>query len=155
MKIIYHCFGGSHSSVTVAALHLGLLNKGQLPSAEELMALPYYDKTNDNDFGCIHYMGRDDMGNEVYVLGKKSLGDRFNNVLMGVAEILDKEDQLMAVNVMKHVNWSMKIGGFTSRRIKIPLLGRPVVIWGTRKAFGHMIRLVDTTRLRVLNSKQA
>ncbi len=153
MKVIYHCFGGSHSSVTVAALHLGLLNKGKLPSAEELMALPYYDKTNDHDFGCIHYMGADDMGNEIYVLGKKSLGDRFNNILMGVAEIMNKEDQLLTVNVMKQVNWGMKLGGFTSRRMKIAFLGRPVVVWGTRKAFGNMIKLMETTRVRVLNKQ--
>ncbi|CFX21207.1 Protein of unknown function DUF3189 [Syntrophomonas zehnderi OL-4] len=154
MKIIYHCYGGSHSSVTAAALHLGWLDKDKLPNYEELMALPYYDKTNDSDFGSIRFMGRDDMENEIYVLGKKSLGNRFNHILMGVAKIINQEDQLVVVNVMKHVNWSMKIGGFTSRRINIPLLGRPVVIWGTRKAFEHMTRLVEATRLRVINSKQ-
>ncbi|HEX3010797.1 MAG TPA: DUF3189 family protein, partial [Syntrophomonadaceae bacterium] len=39
MKIIYHCFGGSHSSVTAAAIHLGLIEKHRPPSMEELMSL--------------------------------------------------------------------------------------------------------------------
>ncbi len=154
MKIIYHCFGGAHSSVTVAAIHMGWLNKAKLPSSEDLMDLPYYDKTTDDDFGTIHYMGTDEMGNDVYVLGKKSLGDRFSRLMMGVAEILYKEDQLLAVNVMKHVNLWMKLGGFTSRRLNFTFIGRPVVIWGTRKAYDSMVKLVEVTRLRVLSNKQ-
>ncbi|HPT69675.1 MAG TPA: DUF3189 family protein [Syntrophomonas sp.] len=154
MKIIYHCFGGSHSSVTAAALHVGLLAKDRLPEPQELMALPYYDKTNNNDFGAIHFMGRDEQGNEIYVLGKKSLGNRFSHLLMGVAELLGKEDQILVVNVMDRVNISMKLGGFTSRRINIPFLGRPVVIQGTRQAFGAIINLVEAIKFRVLNIKQ-
>lgn len=154
MKVIYHCYGGSHSSVTAAALHLGMLNKGKLPAPEDLMALPYYDKTNDSDFGSIRYMGSDENGNDVYVMGKKSLGDRFNKILMGVAEILKKDDQLIVVNCMHHVNWSMKLGGFTSRRLNLTYLGRPVVSWGTKKAFAQLVNLVEITRLRILRVTQ-
>jgi hypothetical protein len=71
MKIIYHCFGGSHSSVTAAALHLGMLDKTRIPTREQLMDVPYYDKTSDEDFGSIRYMGTDEFGHDVYVLGKK------------------------------------------------------------------------------------
>lgn len=152
MKIIYHCFGGSHSSVTAAALHLGMLNKGKLPTRQDLMALPYYDKTDDADFGSIHYMGTDDMGNEVFVMGKKSLGNRFSEVLMGVAEILAKDQELMVINCINHVNWEMKIGGFTSRRMRLAALGRPVVAWGTRRAFAQLVNLVEITRLRALRA---
>lgn len=154
MKIIYHCFGGSHSSVTTAALHLGLLAKDRLPTPQELMDLPYYDKTNNDDFGSIHYMGRDEKGNEIYILGKKSLGNRFSHLLMGVAEVLGKEDQIMVVNVMDRVNTSMKVGGFTSRRIGIPFMGRPVVVQGTRQAFQAMVNLVEVIKVRVLDLKQ-
>lgn len=155
MKIIYHCFGGSHSSVTAAALHLGLLDKGYPPSNEELMRLPYYDKTCNADFGTIRLMGVDEYGNEVYVLGKKSLGDRYSNILMGVAAMLGVEDELIVVNCMNRVNWMMKIGGFTSRRIGIPLLGRPVVTWGTRRAFMSLINLVEITRLKAMHSSKS
>ncbi|NLV21409.1 MAG: DUF3189 family protein [Syntrophomonadaceae bacterium] len=154
MKIIYHCFGGSHSSVTAAALHLGLLSKERLPTAQELMALPYYDKTNDDDFGSIHYMGRDEKGNEIYILGKKSLGNRFSHLLMGIAEMLGKEDQIMVVNVMERVNMSMKLGGFTSRRVSMPVLGRPVVIQGTRQAFASLVNMVEVIKIRILDLKQ-
>jgi hypothetical protein len=154
MNIIYHCFGGSHSSVTAAAIHLGWLDKRRLPTEDELMALPFYDKTNDDDFGSIKYMGTDEFGNKVFVLGKKSLGDRFNNLLMGVAAILNRQDQLMAVNCMSRVNWSMKLGGFTSRRAGITILGRPVVSWGTRRAFWLLVNLVEVTRLKAIGNSR-
>ncbi len=151
MKIIYHCFGGSHSSVTAAALHLGILNQNQIPTTEDLMKIPYYDKTNDSDFGSIRFMGTDELGNDIYVLGKKSLGNRFSSILMGVAEILGRQDDLIVVNCMDIVNWSMKLGGFTSRRLGLVSLGRPVVSWGTRKAFGQLVNLVAITRVKAIH----
>lgn len=150
MKIIYHCFGGSHSSVTAAALHLGLLNSSHKPAPQDLLRIPYFDKTCDSDFGSIRLMGIDESGNEIYVLGKKSLGNRFSSILMGVAEILGKQDDLIVVNCMTSVNWSMKIGGFTSRRLGLVLMGRPLVIWGTRRAFKQLVKLVEITRIKAM-----
>ena len=73
LKIIYHCYGGSHSSVIAAALHLKWIDKDRLPSEEEMMAIPYYDKTDNGDFGSILFIGIDESGNEIYVLGKKGM----------------------------------------------------------------------------------
>jgi hypothetical protein len=131
-----------------------MLNKYKPPTVEDLMKIPYYDKTKDADFGTIRYMGTDEFGNEIYVLGKKSLGNRYSAILMGVAEILEKSDQLVVVNCMDLVNWSMKIGGFTSRRLRLALLGRPVVTWGTKKAFQQLVNLVEITRVKLLGKNQ-
>lgn len=149
MKIIYHCFGGSHSSVVAAAIHLGLVGKDRPPTLEELMALPYFDKTTNDDFGSIRFMGVDKNENEVYVLGKKSLGDRYSHIIMGVAEILGHQDEVMAINCINSVNWTMKIGGFMSRRAGIVSLGRPIVGWGTRDAYLDLVRLVEITKLKI------
>ncbi len=154
MKIIYHCFGGSHSSVTAAALHLGLIDKHRPPTVDELMSLPYFDKTTEADFGSIRFMGIDEYGNEVYVLGKKSMSERLTHILKGLAQILGVEDQVLVVNAMDRVNISMKLGGFTSRRIGLPSVGRPVVSRGTIKAFFQLVNLVEITRLKALRTKQ-
>lgn len=151
MKIIYHCYGGSHSSVMAAALHLGLIPKNRIPSLNELMNIPYYDKTNNSDFGSIRLMGVDEYKNEVYVLGKKSMGDRYSRLLMGVAEILGCSDELMAVNCMNRVNLAMKLGGFSSRKMGIVSLGRPVLVRGSQKAFMELVNLVEITRLRAMH----
>ncbi|MGS0746464.1 DUF3189 family protein [Syntrophomonas erecta subsp. sporosyntropha] len=149
MKIIYHCFGGSHSSVVAAAIHLGLVGKDRPPTLEELMALPYFDKTTNADFGSIRFMGVDKNENEVYVLGKKSLGDRYSHIIMGVAGILGYQDEVMAINCINSVNWIMKIGGFMSRRAGIVSLGRPIVGWGTQDAYLDLVRLVEITKLKI------
>lgn len=154
MKIIYHCFGGSHSSVLAACLHLGLISKERLPSTEEMLALPYFDKTDKRDFGRIRFMGVDEEQNEVYVLGKKSLGDRYDRVLKGIAAILGKEDEVMVVDCMSRVNVAMKLGGFTSRRMGWARLGRPVLGQGSRRAFLNLVNLVEITRLQIMNKLQ-
>ena len=151
MIIIYHCYGGSHSSVTAAAIHLGLIGKDKPPTNEELMAIPYFDNTTDNDFGSIRFIGFDEYNNSVYVMGKKSQADRFSHVLMGIGELLGKKEEILAVNTMGRVNWSMKLGGFTSRRVGLAFLGRPLLLKGTTKAFWDLVSLVEMTRLKILN----
>ncbi len=154
MKIIYHCFGGSHSSILAAALHLGLIEKKRLPSMDEMLALPYFDKTSKMDFGSIRFMGIDEYKNEVYVLGKKNVGRRYGNILIGVAELLGKKVEIIFVDCMTRVNLGMKLGGFTSRRIGWVSLGRPVLGRSTRKAFWDLVNLVEITRLRAINTVQ-
>lgn len=151
MKVIYHCYGGAHSSVIAAALHLKLIEKHRLPSIEEMMAIPYYDKTDNGDFGSIRFMGIDESGNEVYVLGKKSMGDKYTQILVGVAEILGVGDQIIATDCLNRVNMSMKLGGFLSRRVGLVFPGRPVLSRGTRKAFMTLVNLVETVRIRSMN----
>lgn len=151
IKIIYHCYGGSHSSVMAAALHLGLLAKDRIPSETELMAIPYFDKTTNADFGSIRFMGKDEYNNDVYVLGKMSMGDRYSRLLQGIAGILGEEKQLLVVNCMNRVNTFMKLGGFSSRKMGLVSLGRPVVVRGSKKAFLELVNLVEITRLRALH----
>ncbi len=151
MKVIYHCYGGAHSSVIAAALHLKIIGKHRLPTIDEMMAIPYYDKTVNGDFGSIRFMGIDDSGNEVYVLGKKSMGDKYTKILMGVAEIMGAGDQIIAIDCLNRVNLSMKLGGFMSRRIGLIFPGRPVLFRGTRGAFMKLVNLVETVRLKSMN----
>jgi len=148
MKIIYHCYGGAHSSVTAAGIHLGLLPTHRLPTGDELMRLPYFDKTDGNDFGLIRMMGVDEYGNEVYVLGKKGMGERFSRTLEGMAKIIGAEQELRVVNTMACVNWIMMIGGYLSRRMGLLSIGRPLVIYGTRKAFFHLVKMVKDCQLK-------
>ena len=93
-------------------------------------------------------MGIDGYGNQMYVLGK-GLGDRFSRVLEGVAELMGVERELLVVNTMIYVNWLMMLGGYVSRRVGLPILGRPVVCYGTRKAFLDLVGLVKTVKLKV------
>lgn len=116
------------------------------------MRVPYYDKTTDADFGSIRYMGTDEAGNDIYVFGKKTFNNRYSALLMGIARILGEQEELVMIDCMNRVNWSMKIGGFTSRRLGLTFVGRPIVSWGTRQAFAQLVNLVEITRIKTLGN---
>lgn len=147
MKIIYNCYGGSHSSVTSAAIHLGLFKCGKTPCVEELWDLPYYDTQVKKDHGVLHYMGIDDLNHQVYVVGRRNMGKPVKRLFAGLAKVygIPKEDFLL-VDPMPYVNLAMVIGGFTSRRLGLIPLGRPIVSWGTRLAFPHLTQLVQRVK---------
>lgn len=150
MKVIYHCFGGAHSSVTAAAIHLGWIESHRLPTLEELMKIPYFDKTEQNDYGIIRFMGLDEKGHEVYILGKRNLGWRLNNVLIGLADLTGKKDELMVVNCLAYVNWMMMLGGFMSRRLGLIFPGRPILYEGVKNSFMNLTSMVSTIKLKMV-----
>lgn len=146
MKIIYQCYGGSHSSVLAAAIHLGLVDYNIFPSYEDLFALPFFDKTNDDDFGSIRLMGIDELGHEVYVLGKKDFSHRYSKIFSGIANLLGMEENLLAVDVIGKVNWVMKIGGYSSRKLGLVRVGRFFLYYGTKKSFYEIVSLVENIK---------
>ncbi len=156
MKIIYHCFGGSHSSVTAAALHLGLIPETRLPKAGELKQIPYFDRQLVEDHGDFKYMGADSEGNEVYIVGKRNLGPMFEPLIRGLARVFSiPQDDLLIVDTMSCVNWLMVVGGILSRRLGIVCVGRPIVIFGTRQSHANFVKLVDQVKTTIMQLKES
>ncbi|WP_027363384.1 DUF3189 family protein [Desulfotruncus alcoholivorax] len=151
MKIIYHCYGGTHSSVTAAAAHLGLLPDDRPPQTEELLAVPFFDTKEKNDHGDITIMGIDQYGNEICFVGQRGKPHLLENIVNSLAEhFAIPGDQFKLVNVMYKVNLSMKVGGTFSRRFRWINSGRPLVAWGTAKAYGQILKLVNFVKAREL-----
>ncbi|NLV15929.1 MAG: DUF3189 family protein [Syntrophomonadaceae bacterium] len=149
MKVIYHCFGGSHSSVTAAAIHLGILPPHSVPDTHQLLSLPYYDKTPGNEYGKIRFVGVSSDGHQVYVLGKENLGDRMNEIFYEIGRLLDLDNEFVAVNTMPSVNIFMMLGGYLSRRLGLARLGRPILVFGTRLAFPRLVEQVKATQINM------
>lgn len=146
MKIIYNCYGGAHSSVTAAALHLRLLSDTGCPSSAELLNLPYFDGQIRKDHGRLRFVGFDYWGNEVYIASKKNLGKFYGRIMKHLLLLGgEKPENFVFIDTMPYVNIWMVIGGFLSRRLGLTRIGRPIVIYGTKKAywkFVHLIHLV-------------
>lgn len=152
MKIIYHCYGGTHSSVTAAAIHLGILPNYRIPSAPELLALDFFDRRGGEDIGRIDFMGRDRYGNDVYVVGRRSRPQILYHITAGLAELFDiRPESYLLVDAGSCVNTSMRIGGVLSRRLGLVRLGRPVVSLGTIMAYKKLCRLVEEVQYRLLD----
>ncbi|WP_418790146.1 DUF3189 family protein [Phosphitispora sp. TUW77] len=148
MKIIYHCYGGAHSSVTAAAIHLGWLPTDRIPGNEEIKAIPYFDRPITRDHGRLQFMGNDEFGNDIYVIGRRSAATVFENMAIGLAGVYGfSPDQLLVVNVMPYVNWKMMVGGFTSRRLGLKAIGRPVVTAGVKFSYWKIVSMVNRIKV--------
>lgn len=151
MIIIYHCFGGAHSSVTAAAIHLGWLSPSQIPSKNDLMRIPYFDWQTRKDHGIFRFMGRDELGNKVFIIGRRNLREDFETLTYGLAEIYGfKREELLLVNTMTYINWMMILGGYLSRSQGMIQLGRPIVIKGVQHSFFKYVNMVNKVK-KILN----
>ncbi len=149
MKIIYHCFGGTHSSVTAAAAHLGNLPADRLPKPEELQSIPFFDNLDGRNHGKITLMGIDRAGNEVYFAGQRGKPHILENVIHGLAKHFQiPAESYRLVNVMHKVNISMRLGGVMSRKLKWIAAGRPLVTIGTIWAYPEILHLVRNTLVK-------
>jgi len=148
MKIIYHCFGGAHSSVTAAAVHLGWLPTDRIPTEEMIASLPLFDQNTNEDHGHIRLLGIDENNNEIYIAGRRNAARLFENIVTGITDIFERPaDEIRLVNVMPYVNWKMVFGGYTSRRLGVIKIGRPVVLTGIRYSYLKIVSLVHQVKI--------
>lgn len=147
MKIIYHCFGSAHTSVVSASIHLGLLSEDRLPTQEDLVQLPHYDKTEGHEIGNIFYVGRDHDGNDIYIMGVGTAKAIVPRVIWSLLEIynIPRED-LMLVDTLPNAHPLTKLGGFLSRRLHLVSLGRPLTVIGIRRHYSGYVSLVRSVR---------
>jgi len=152
MKVIYHDYGGSHSSVTAAAIHLGILAENRKPTPQELLEkVPHYDRLNSKDRGRILYRGTDEMGNEVFTMGAASAQKVAVNSIIDCTKMWKADTtELFFINTMPTVNIWMMIGGAMSRALNLVALGRPIVIWGTLMAYPKVSFLVKSKKLELI-----
>ncbi len=147
MHIIYHCVGGAHSSVIASAIHLGILPRNRRATNRELLSIPYFDNISPNQHGCIIPRGIDEYGNNIYTLSRQFSGKLIIRALEDLASILAKDDNsVVLINVSPAVNNIMKIGGFLSRKLNLVPIGRPIVLWGSRKAYMDMVKIALHTK---------
>ncbi|MFZ5943476.1 MAG: DUF3189 family protein [Bacillota bacterium] len=147
MHVIYNCYGGSHSSVTAACIHAGLLEEGQIPTAQQLLGLPYYDQQIAEDHGHIRFIGEDNFGNKIYITSKHNLSNNYQTIMRSIASIIEiPNEELVFIDTMPYVNFLMVIGGYLSRRLGLVKIGRPIVIKGTQIAFKNFSSLVNSIK---------
>lgn len=144
--IVYCCFGGTHSSPVAAAIHLGLLPRDRVPTWTELMAVPFFDRMTKAERGRLLPFGTDGRGRRVFVLGR---GPDARSVEAAVRSgwivAGGPRDGLRFVDTLACVNGWMRVGGFLSRAAGLVKLGRPLVLFGTQRAYRALCRLVEET----------
>ncbi|MDW7651622.1 MAG: DUF3189 family protein [Bacillota bacterium] len=148
-KIIYHCYGGAHSSVTAAAIHLRKFKPHKTPTQAELMELTLFDRQTKEGHGQLHFFGVDQWDNQVYSVGCRNVGTSVEKVLKQVSGMLELKDELVFVDTLHCVNIKMRVGGYISRRLGLIRQGRPLVLRGTQDAYPALVELVSRVQSEV------
>lgn len=147
MEVIYCCYAGSHTSVTAAGIHLGLLPTTVRPSPSEILSLPNFDQGSARRLGHVLKLGEDECGNNVYVAG---LGPNravtLTALRLVLAESHVKSDDLCIVDALSCISFWVRLGGFLSRRCGCVWLGRPLCVWGILARYGCFVRLVSEVK---------
>lgn len=144
MVFIYFCFGGTHSSVITASLHLGLISDQRIPTKEEILKLPHFDNLVSKHHGRIFFIGKDEKGNRVYTMGCRNKSRVIIKALKEIARIYNINiDSVKFINTIPCVNLYMRIGGYLSRYMGMVGLGSPLVVYGVRKAFFDFVKLAN------------
>jgi hypothetical protein len=143
MKLFYCCYGGAHTSVTCASIHLGYLPAERLPAASEFQAVPFYDKMENGKLGTPVFMGRDEMGWDIHIMGMKNAKQLVIPAMKSYLNVcgIDQKNYIL-VNALVDLHPITSIGGVASRKFGIISLGRPMTVWGIRKTYHKFVELV-------------
>ena len=143
MKLFYCCYGGAHTSVTCASIHLGYLPKDRVPEAREFLSVPFYDKMENKELGTPVFMGKDELGWDVYIMGMKN---EQQLVITSMKSYLNAcgldQKSFVLVNALVELHPVTSIGGMLSRRLGLVFPGRPMTVWGIGKpiqSFWHWL----------------
>ncbi|HHY93040.1 MAG TPA: DUF3189 family protein [Firmicutes bacterium] len=147
MKVVYSCSNRAYPAVAAAALHLGWL--GSNPSLAEIAALPYWNPAARAEYGAPVRLGRDEAGNEVFVLGRGPAGPLVERALVSAWLVCGQAPQeLVVVTTDPYLNLFTRLGAFLSHRPALATPGRLLVAFGIRRSLPALTRCVAQVKSR-------
>lgn len=149
MIFIYNCYGGTHTSSLASEIHLKRLPTDRLPTREEILGAKYFNKLTYKDMGRLIFRGVDDEGNKVFTLGRgmsKAILPCVENLLNLVHDECGVGEKFILSNLSPTVPPAMTMGGCLSRGFGIHFIGVPLLVIGTRQAYGRIASIVARTR---------
>lgn len=150
--MIYHCYGRAHSSVVAAHLHLGDLPDRGPVNLKTIINLPEFDKASSKDFAIPHWMGRDEWGNEIYIMGFGMFNPICVRTMEDLFRLFGRSEEFLLVNALTAIGLSARIGGGLSRGCGWVRIGRPLAAWGITRSLEKVRRLVNGVK-EVLREK--
>lgn len=151
MKVIYYCYGGTHTSVVAAAIHVGILSSAKVPGYEEFLKLKYFDNLSVKDQGRLIFFGMDENCNQVYSCGMRNNPQIVKNAMKSALHIYNiNYNELYFVNLLPYINTWVRLGGFLSRYLGIRSAGFPLIIKGSKKSFKIIADFVEEIKKELI-----
>lgn len=150
MIYIYNDYGGTHTTSLAAAHHLNILTPPEHTlTKEEILAVPYFNKLTKSDFGKLIFHGKDEKGDLVYTIGRKSsklIVPSLKELGLLLLNRFNIEERIVFSNTSPAVPITLSIGGFFSRGLGIDSIGVPFLIKGAQKCNKSIYELVENTK---------
>ncbi len=147
--VVYHCYGGAHTSVVSAALHLGRLPREGVLGRDDFEGLEQFDSLQTR-IGQIHHLGRDRRGVEVKALGLGGGTEVLWPLYLQLMDVVGwKQGEIIGCHTLPAAGWLLRVGGFLSCRLRLTWLGRPLVIRGVRRAHPRLVCYVEGVERRL------
>jgi hypothetical protein len=147
MIVIYHDVGGAHSSCVCANIHLNKLTMDRIPSKEEILSLPTFDKITKADYGRLIYIGTDEFNAKVYTLCRMRSKKFVVPAISDMYQLFNGDMKgLFLADTSPTVNNMMRLGGVSSRIFGLVSFGRPIAAKGTLQGYAQMVALVKATK---------
>lgn len=145
--VFYYCFAGAHASVVAAAIHCTLLPQYRTPTYREIVALPYYDRTEPRYIGTPYFVGKDEDGRPVYCLGLWACHEELVAAMRLFLQCIGiGRSMYLFVNAFALINFSTKLGGMLSKRLGFVAIGRVLSVWGIRRRYAKFVQKVMTVK---------
>lgn len=133
MKVIYSCYWGSCLAKVAAFLHLGYICE------KDDIAQSLFCDIREYRFGELVFVGRDEMGMDVFAVGSKRAGPVLAKALTGIAKIYGfPSDSVQLVELNHLYNFLIWLGIFLVRKLKLTSWGTKLIALGTKKNFGKL-----------------
>ena len=125
----------------------GIPAQGQSSEAREFLSVPFYDKMENKELGTPVFMGKDELGWDVYIMGMKNAKQL---VITSMKSYLNAcgldQKSFVLVNALVELHPVTSIGGMLSRRLGLVFPGRPMTVWGIRKTYPKFAALVEQVK---------
>lgn len=143
MKIIYTCPTGVNTSLLAACLHLGASRDIYNGWGSLLGEISYFSR----EVWQPVWRGRDEAGHEVYTLGVGSQAEVISRTVACLIEVFDiPNSTLLLVDVSRHNNLRIRLGGLLTRGLRLRAPGRFFLIQGAEAVRPELDRLVTAVK---------
>lgn len=147
--VVYHCYGGVHTSITAAGIHVGRLPRDRIASAEELLGVRPFD-SHCARIGEVHSFGRDTRGVAVKAVGLAGGGRRLLPLLLEVLGVVGYGDEEIVLhNALSAAGIAVRLGGLLSCGLGVITVGRPLVIRGVMAGYPKLVQGVEAVGRRL------
>ncbi|MGE5605916.1 MAG: DUF3189 family protein, partial [Bacteroidota bacterium] len=97
-------------------------------------------------FGEPYFLGEDEHGNEVFIIGFGGKAELGLQAVCFLLERLGDPAEWKFYNSLSSIGWLAKAGGFISKKLKLTCIGRYLAALGIQKSYFNLVELVNTAK---------